>query len=443
MGLPKALGPYGVSFVDFELRRTAAAAAAEVKSAGVVENGVRNGGGSAEGGMLPSAEGAPLMRIFYPTASKKTFSLLDVKHRSWLPNANYLMGFLSRAVSPSTAARRAFVWTLTYLIYPFFYPFIPIQASVKQPLLVPDNELTKDGRLPVVIFSHGMWACRTTYTASCIDLASHGYIVVDVEHLDGSAVMAQYHDHNGKRIWVEHFKSDIPFDDVPMSERSAQLRQRVTEIQKTVDVLEALDQGLLSQSSNAIKGRTSLDVKSLQGRLNLNYLGIHAHSFGAVTAIATCCVDKRLKCCVAEDVWWPPMDEADYERVAGNVPVLLLNTEKFEWKALKECRNKFLAARARTSGDAAVTELMTIKGTSHMDQSDFPLLFARPLKRVGMAGKLDIRHAKDINSRASLDFFYKNLLPPGTGAPYLVDVVKEDGEHLIISQIPGPSGSSV
>lgn len=105
MGLPKALGPFGVSFVEFELRRTAPAAQAGVKS------GARSGGG--EAGTLPSAEGAPLVRIFYPTASKKTFSVLDVKNRSWLPNVNYLMGFLSRAISPSTLTRRAFVWTLS------------------------------------------------------------------------------------------------------------------------------------------------------------------------------------------------------------------------------------------------------------------------------------------------------------------------------------------
>lgn len=50
-------------------------------------------------------------------------------------------------------------------------------------------------------------------------------VVVDVEHLDGSAVIAQYHDHEGKQRWVEHKFSDIPFDDVPTSARSEQLRQ--------------------------------------------------------------------------------------------------------------------------------------------------------------------------------------------------------------------------
>jgi hypothetical protein len=50
-------------------------------------------------------------------------------------------------------------------------------------------------------------------------------VVVDVEHLDGSVVMAQYHDHNGKQRWVEFAYSDIGFDDVPMSACWAQLRQ--------------------------------------------------------------------------------------------------------------------------------------------------------------------------------------------------------------------------
>jgi platelet-activating factor acetylhydrolase len=53
-------------------------------------------------------------------------------------------------------------------------------------------------------------------------------VVVAVEHLDGSAVMAQYHDHRGKRKWVHHAFADKPFDDTPMAERTKQLRQ-VTE----------------------------------------------------------------------------------------------------------------------------------------------------------------------------------------------------------------------
>ena len=36
--------------------------------------------------------------------------------------------------------------------------------------------------LPVVMFSHGVAGMRTTYSATCCDLASHGYLVAAIEH---------------------------------------------------------------------------------------------------------------------------------------------------------------------------------------------------------------------------------------------------------------------
>ena len=36
--------------------------------------------------------------------------------------------------------------------------------------------------LPVVMFSHGVSGMRTTYSATCCDLASHGYLVAAIEH---------------------------------------------------------------------------------------------------------------------------------------------------------------------------------------------------------------------------------------------------------------------
>lgn len=53
--------------------------------------------------------------------------------------------------------------------------------------------------------------------------------------------------------------------------------------------------------------------------------------------------------------------QADIERAVPDVPVLLLNTENFDSPAIKDNRNKFLAARARADGDSALTELMTMK----------------------------------------------------------------------------------
>lgn len=57
----------------------------------------------------------------------------------------------------------------------------------------------------------------------------------------------------------------------------------------------------------------------------------------------------------------------EFEKLAGKVPVLLLNTENFDWKALRDARTMFVRARrdATQDGRALVTELKTIKVFSH------------------------------------------------------------------------------
>ncbi|KAL2630587.1 hypothetical protein R1flu_015273 [Riccia fluitans] len=414
MGLPKPLGRYTVSFGDFDLRRIDDKPLSEVPS-------------------------CPPFRMFYPTSVKPPAACSRRCSRAWLPEFAYTWGLCSTVVRPTTCFRRVVLGFLAGIVHVLAWSCGSINARVGAPLLPPTKEHEEEAFLPVVIFSHGLWACKTAYSAFCCDLASHGYVVVAVEHLDGSAQMATYVDHRGKKKYVSHAHISEPIEKVPFDERAKQLKQRALEIQKVVDVLESLQEGLLTQGSNTITGSTKLDVTCLLHRLDLNHLVIAGHSFGGATAVVAAGLDNRFKCCVGMDVWWEPTEKVSFEKTAGRMPMLFVNTEKFDWKALREARLVFLNGREAAGSEEKplVTDVYTIKGTVHQNQSDFPLVFKATAKKMGFNGDLDPELAKNVNNRLCLEFLQKHLLPPGTVIPHPVEVVLEDKQYLV--KVP-PSG---
>lgn len=108
MSLPKPLGPYHVSFADFELRRSdenkgsRSGRAAEPEQQQIKRNGVHPNAANAD----IKAAAAPPMRIFYPTETKTRWSPWDVKERCWIPHYNYMWGYVARAFAPSSVLSR-------------------------------------------------------------------------------------------------------------------------------------------------------------------------------------------------------------------------------------------------------------------------------------------------------------------------------------------------
>ncbi len=84
----------------------------------------------------------------------------------WIPREEYLDGYADFMGWSHRQFRFLYNWTVGR-------PSIPALWHV--PLLA-------DTRLPILIFSHGLGAMRTTYSSFCCDMASHGFLVAAVEH---------------------------------------------------------------------------------------------------------------------------------------------------------------------------------------------------------------------------------------------------------------------
>lgn len=116
MHLPKPLGPYHVSFADFELRRRIGEESVAVHPSDPEKNEL-------------NLDNVPPMRFFYPTGEDPKWHLSDTQARRWLPHFNYTWGYFSKIILPSSCLRRFAIWVLTCA---YAHPSIQmLQASVR------------------------------------------------------------------------------------------------------------------------------------------------------------------------------------------------------------------------------------------------------------------------------------------------------------------------
>ncbi|GIM11055.1 hypothetical protein Vretimale_14412 [Volvox reticuliferus] len=123
-------------------------------------------------------------RLFYPCQRSWTLPC------TWIPHINYARGYIGYVFKmvakkdwKTELARSALIsaaWALGgSRVLPVYY-----NAPVATPAAAP-------GPLPVLIFSHGLAGTRNAYSSICIEMASRGYLVMALEHSDGSASCAR------------------------------------------------------------------------------------------------------------------------------------------------------------------------------------------------------------------------------------------------------------
>jgi platelet-activating factor acetylhydrolase len=217
------------------------------------------------------------------------------------------------------------------------------------------------------------------------------------------------------------FPKDDPFDTTPGHQvdkelRNAQIDLRLAELHEAYEVMREICagdgmrvaernlrlKGAIGASKSGLKG---IDWSQWKGRFLTEGVTMVGHSFGATTTVEILRQKERFTYItqgIVYDIWGmsvKPPDEDPKHRI--HVPLLGINSEAFMYWQENFAVAKEVTEEALAQGQPAW--LLTVRGTVHISQSDFCILYPH-IASVVMKTTMDPVRAIDLNIDASLDF---------------------------------------
>ncbi|KAG9254823.1 platelet-activating factor acetylhydrolase, isoform II-domain-containing protein [Emericellopsis atlantica] len=468
--LPRYTGPYNVGYMDIE----------------VPAREPRPVSGLKRGGKPVLRLDTVLMAIYYPAEIREDFKTSDGKeelHRiDWMPRPRF-------ATSKGYAKMMNLPWppVTGYLASTTLFTKLPAFRNAKLAQHWPEDMKNDSGpggqaareeesrtetnpKFPVIIFSHGLGGSRLCYSAICGELASFGFVVVALEHRDGSAartyvslpgnieaneiesstarIVANNDDdkeHGNKRVKRRKKQELNPYyvvdyilpkdnaqDTSPHNPkgvdhklRTAQVALRLEEIKEAFHVLELLNQGggeeiaRINLRKKGNIGSSSLGLKGVdwddwKDSMFLDGVTIMGHSFGGATTFQACREDQLswIGQGVALDAWGngtPVVGDAPEEKVSK--PIISLSSEAFiHWKSNFD-RIVGICGEARDARQ--LCWMLTIVGSTHLSMSDFSVLYPNWMSFF-MKSMVNPERAFYLTIAATLEFLDTTLPPQQT-----------------------------
>ena len=313
---------------------------------------------------------------------------------------------------------------------------------------------------PVIIFSHGLGGSRNTYSTICGELASYGFIVAAVEHRDGSGARTYVNlpekselsaRESSRDLNVEHlsqpkgkgkksksmnqyymvdylYPKDNAQDTSPQNPkgvdtelREAQIQMRMAEIEEAHHVLDLINSGggdEVAKANLRRKGNFASSSKGLDGivwqdwkeSMFIDGVTVMGHSFGGAMTVQVARSEKFdwVGQCILLDAWGPatPPAASSSSRDRVTKPLICIASEAF---VLWEDNFDSLAAICREAqAEKALCWLLTIRGSTHLSQSDHGLLYAGVMSLL-MNTLVAPRRVVRLTVAASLEFLKVTL----------------------------------
>ena len=265
--------------------------------------------------------------------------------------------------------------------------FLDHLALVKVPAHKDANVAPTDEGYPVILFSHGWNGFNAQNTGQALQLASHGYIVVGMQHTYG-AVVTVFEDGTVAKNNPSALPSGAPDDEYEVA------AHKLVD-QWAGDMAFALD-FLNEQNGDA--------ASPFHESLNFSKVGVYGHSTGGGAAIQFCGTDPRCKAVLGQD---PFMRPVSYEVLESGLAQPSFYMFSQEWADLLDSRNNKLF-NPFYSNSAETYGALFIEGTAHFDFSDLPLL--SPLApQLGLKGPINGKRVTVIVNDYLLSFFDMTL----------------------------------
>jgi hypothetical protein len=268
-----------------------------------------------------------------------------------------------------------------YIHMPSF--FLDHLRLVKMPAYQDLKVTPAEEGYPVILFSHGWNGFNAQNTGQAIHLASHGYVVVGVQHTYG-ALITVFNDGRIAHNNPSALPGGAPNEEYEMAARKL-VQQWAGDLRYALDFLEEQDTAADSPFY------TSFD---------LSRVGVYGHSTGGGAAIQFCGTDPRCKALLGMDPFMRPVSLKVLEDGVTQ-PAFFMFSQR--WADEVDSRNNMLFYRFVSNVPKAIG-VISIDGTAHYDFSDLPLL--SPLApRLGLKGPIDGRRVTGIINDYLLSFF--------------------------------------